>query len=96
MKLEKVAKQLKTLGNPTRLKVFRQLVRYGPKGAPVRVLQDALNLAGSTLTDHLQKLVEVGLAHQKRKKTEIICTANFTAMPKIIDYLENECCTDEV
>ena len=95
MKIEKIAHQLKILGNPTRLAVFRQLVRFGPKGAPVRVVQDALNLAGSTLTNHLQKLVEVGLAHQERKGVEIICTADFEAMPKIIEYLEDECCADE-
>ncbi len=94
MQLEKIAQQLKILGNPTRLAVFRQLVRFGPAGAPVGKVQEALNIAGSTLTNHLQKLASVGLAHQKRKGVEIICTANFEAMPKIIEFLDAECCAD--
>ncbi len=94
MEHEKVAMQLKVLGNPTRLAVFRQLVRFGPEGAPVGRVQSALKLAGSTLTNHLQKLVAAGLAHQERKGTELICTADFTAMRAMIDYLEEQCCAD--
>ncbi len=95
MQLEQIAKQLKILGNPTRLRVFRHLVRIGPKGTPVGTIQNALDLAGSTLTNHLQKLVAVGLAHQQRKGTELICTADFKAMQAMIDYLEKECCLDD-
>ena len=94
MELEKVSKQLKTLGNRTRLEVFRQLVRFGPAGAPVGVVQNALDLAGSTLTNHLQKLVLVGLAHQERKGTQMICTADFDAMQTMIEYLQEQCCAE--
>jgi len=94
MENEKVAKQLQALGNPTRLAVFRQLVRVGPKGAPVGTIQKALGLAGSTLTNHLQRLVAAGLAHQERNSTELICSANFKAMRQIIGFLEDECCVD--
>ncbi len=95
MQLEQIANQLKILGNPNRLRVFRHLVRVGTKGAPVGSIQNALGLAGSTLTSHLQKLVAVGLAHQERKGTELICTANYDSMQTMIDYLEKECCLDE-
>ncbi len=94
MEHEKMAMQLKVLGNPVRLAVFRQLVRFGPEGAPVGRVQSALELAGSTLTNHLQKLVTAGLASQKRKGTELICTADFSAMRKMIEYLEEQCCAD--
>ncbi len=82
------------LGNPTRLRVFRHLVRVGTKGSPVGSIQNALDLAGSTLTNHLQKLVAVGLAHQERNGTELICTADFKAMQAMVDYLAKECCID--
>ena len=32
MKVEQAAKQLEALGNPTRLQVYRTLVRAGPTG----------------------------------------------------------------
>ena len=35
MKVEQAAKQLEALGNPTRLRVYRLLVRAGDAGLPV-------------------------------------------------------------
>ena len=35
MKVEQAAKQLEALGNPTRLEVYRALVRAGDDGLPV-------------------------------------------------------------
>lgn len=95
MEHENFAKQMQALGNPVRLMVYRQLVRAGNSGAPVGTIQKALDLAGSTLTNHLQKLVGVGLAHQERQSTELICTADFKAMRAMINYLEEQCCIDE-
>ncbi|TIS30791.1 MAG: helix-turn-helix transcriptional regulator, partial [Mesorhizobium sp.] len=45
MKLEQAAKQLEALGNPTRLKLYRTLVRAGETGQPVGYLQEALGIA---------------------------------------------------
>src|SRR5215203_486896 len=56
MKLEKAAKQLEALGNPTRLKVYRTLVRAGDAGLPVGRLQEKLKIAASTLSHHLHRL----------------------------------------
>ena len=42
MKVEKAAKQLEALGNPTRLQVYRALVRAGDDGLPVGRLQEKL------------------------------------------------------
>lgn len=39
MKIERAAKQLEALGNPTRLRVYRTLVRAGGAGLPVGRLQ---------------------------------------------------------
>ena len=43
MKVEKAAKQLEALGNPTRLQLYRALVRAGDGGLPVGRLQDKLD-----------------------------------------------------
>jgi len=49
MKLEQAAKQLEALGNPTRLILYRTLVRAGEAGRPVGYLQESLGIAASTL-----------------------------------------------
>src|SRR5688500_13069224 len=64
MKVEKVAKQLEALGNPTRLQVYRLLVRAGDNGLPVGKVQERLKIAGSTLSHHLHRLILTGLVTQ--------------------------------
>ena len=45
MKIERAAAQLEAIGNPTRLKVYRALVRAGDDGMPVGRLQERLGIA---------------------------------------------------
>ena len=58
MKLEKAAAQLEALGNPTRLQLYRILVRAGEEGLPVGRVQDKLGIAASTLSHHLKRLLD--------------------------------------
>lgn len=94
MKLEKAAKQLEALGNPTRLKVYRALVRAGDGGLPVGRLQDKLGIAASTLSHHLHRLILTGLVTQERQATTLICRANYEVMGDLLGFLTDECCTD--
>jgi ArsR family transcriptional regulator len=79
MKLEKAALQLEALGNPTRLQLYRTLVRAGGEGLPVGRVQEKLGIAASTLSHHLKRLVDTGLV---------------TSMDALIGYLADECCAD--
>ena len=45
MKLDDAAAHLEALGNPTRLKIYRTLIRAGAVGMPVGRLQDRLKIA---------------------------------------------------
>ena len=94
MKLEQAAKQLEALGNPTRLKLYRMLVRAGDAGKPVGSLQEALDIAASTLSHHLHRLIMTGLVTQERQATTLICRANYPAMDGLIGFLADECCAD--
>lgn len=94
MKLEKAASQLEALGNPTRLQLYRTLVRVGDEGLPVGRVQEKLNIAASTLSHHLRRLVETGLVTQERQATTLICRANYPGMDALIGYLADECCAD--
>jgi ArsR family transcriptional regulator len=94
MKLEKAASQLEALGNPTRLKIFRILVRAGDGGLQVGHIQSRMDMPASTLSHHCKRLIDVGLVTQERQATTLICRANYTAMNGLIGYLADECCAD--
>lgn len=94
MKLERAAAQLEALGNPTRLQIYRLLVRAGHDGLAVGAVQDKMGMAASTLSHHVRKLVDTGLVTQERQATTLICRANYPSMDALIGYLADECCAD--
>jgi DNA-binding transcriptional ArsR family regulator len=94
VKLDDAAAQLEAIGNPTRLKIYRTLVRVGEDGIPVGQIQARLGLAPSTLSHHLQKMIQVGLVTQERQSTTLICRANFAAMNGLVSFLTEECCIE--
>ncbi len=94
MKLEKAATQLEALGNPTRLQLYRTLVRAGEEGLPVGRIQEKLDIPASTLSHHLKRLLDTGLVSQERQATTLICRANYASMNGLIGYLADECCAD--
>lgn len=94
MKLDEAAARLEALGNPTRLAIYRALVRAGDAGLTVGSLQTKLQVAPSTLSHHIKWLVDIGLIRQERQGTSLICRANFKTMDALVDYLVAECCAD--
>ena len=92
MKHEDAARRLGELGNTTRLAIFRYLVKVGPQGAPVGQIQKALGIPGSTLSHHIARLVSVGLIKQKRVSRTLYCTAQYSALDELIEFLQSECC----
>ena len=94
MKIDDAAARLEALGNPTRLKIYRALVRAGEGGLSVGKLQTKLELAASTLSHHLKSLLAVGLISQERQATTLICRANYEIMHGIVEFLVAECCAD--
>jgi ArsR family transcriptional regulator len=94
MKLDDAAARLEALGNPTRLKIFRALVRAGGDGLTVGKLQARLDIAASTLSHHLKTLMVVGLVTQQRQSTTLICRANYDLMQGLVDFLVDECCVE--
>ena len=63
MKIEDAASRLEALGNPTRLRIYRTLVKAGDPGLSVGKLQSRLSVPASTLSHHLKTLIIVGLDH---------------------------------
>ena len=94
MKIDDAAARLEALGNPTRLRIYRALVRAGDAGMPVGKLQTKLDVAASTLSHHLKSMLIVGLIHQERQSTTLICRANYDLMRSLLDFLVAECCVE--
>jgi ArsR family transcriptional regulator, arsenate/arsenite/antimonite-responsive transcriptional repressor len=94
MKLEDAASRLEALGNPTRLRIYRSLVKAGDPGLPVGKLQSRLGVPASTLSHHLKTLLIVGLITQDRDATTLYCKANYTVMRGLVGFLVDECCTE--
>jgi ArsR family transcriptional regulator len=94
MKLEDAAARLEALGNPTRLKIYRTLVRAGAEGMPVGRLQERLDIAASTLSHHLKTLVHVDLVTQTREGTTLVCHTNYGEMRGLLEYMVEQCCAE--
>jgi DNA-binding transcriptional ArsR family regulator len=94
MKIDEAARRLEALGNPTRLRIYRTLVRAGGPGLAVGKLQSRLSVPASTLSHHLKTLIIVGLISQERDATTLICRANYPVMRGLVDFLVAECCAE--
>lgn len=92
MELDEAARCLEKLGHPTRLSIFRLLVRAGDAGLPVGQIQTRLRVPASTLSHHIAHLVAVGLVVQDREGRVLRCRPNFPLMDSLIGFLTAECC----
>ena len=92
--LDTAAARLEALGNPTRLRIYRTLVRAGDAGLAVGQVQERIGIAASTLSHHLHRLLIAGLVDQQRQGTTLVCRANYEVMHELVGFLVNECCED--
>jgi ArsR family transcriptional regulator, arsenate/arsenite/antimonite-responsive transcriptional repressor len=89
---QQAADALAALGNRTRLRVFKLLVRAGREGTNIGTLQKHLGVPPTTLAHHLTTLTQAGLINQERRGREVICTSNYTALNDLLAYVKAECC----
>lgn len=95
MDMVEAALRLEALGNPTRLSLYRALVKAGHGGLSVGECQQRLQIAASTLSFHLKALIHAGLVTQERQSRTLICRANYDVMNALVGFLVEECCVDE-
>ena len=92
MELETTAARFAELGHPSRLAIFRLLVKAGADGLPVGSIQSELEIPASTLSHHLSRLVSVGLIKQDRDGRTLHCKPQFPALQEVVEFLLKECC----
>lgn len=95
MKEEELVNCLAQLGNLTRLRIFRLLVKAGKKGLPVGKIQEELEVPGSTLSHHITKLSTLNLINQEREGRVLHCTANYKLLDTVVLALKDQCCVGD-
>jgi ArsR family transcriptional regulator, arsenate/arsenite/antimonite-responsive transcriptional repressor len=92
MKHPDAVRALRALAHPSRLAVFRRLVRRGPKGLSAGAIATALRLPAPTLSFHLAHLVRGGLARSRREGRQVYYAVDVAGMRGLMGYLTRDCC----
>ena len=83
---------LSALAQPSRLEVFRRLVRVGPDGMAAGDIADALGAPANTMSAHLGILLRAGLVKSRRDGRSIIYSADFEGANGLMTFLMKDCC----
>jgi ArsR family transcriptional regulator, arsenate/arsenite/antimonite-responsive transcriptional repressor len=83
---------LAALAQPTRLAIFRLLIKHEPIGITAGVIADTVGAPHNTLSSHLAILVRAGLLCSTREGRTIIYRSNVEGMRALIGFLVSECC----
>jgi ArsR family transcriptional regulator len=92
MKLGRHAEQLGALGHVARLAVLRAVVQAGPEGLSTTALQEKLAIPWTTLTHHVQRVVDAGLVTARKEGKAVLHTADYKALRALTDFLWEDCC----
>lgn len=94
MELNFAAAVLKELGHPTRLEIYKSLIKAGFQGISVGELQKKIGIPASTLSHHLSSLISVSLVRQERHGRTLFCHACYENLAELMSYLTEECCSE--
>jgi ArsR family transcriptional regulator, arsenate/arsenite/antimonite-responsive transcriptional repressor len=92
-RVARCADMFSAMGTEPRLRIMQLLLSAHPEGLVVSEIQDELEIPGSTLSHHLEKLKNEDLVQVERKGTFLRYTANTEALREILQFLYAECCT---
>ena len=83
---------LAALAQEHRLAAFRLLVEAGLDGVSAGDLADRLSIPRSSLSFHLNQMMQAGLIVQRRESRSLIYSADFAAMAALVGFLTENCC----
>lgn len=93
MKTPAVVQALAALAHPSRLEVFRLLVRRGPEGYPAGEVGERLGIPAPTLSFHLKELAQAELIDSRREGRFVFYSASLARMNALLFYLTDNCCS---
>ena len=80
------------LSQPTRLDVFRLLVKAGAQGMLSGEIGERLDVRQNTMSANLAVLLNAGLVRNERQGRTIRYFADFDAMRGLLGFLMEDCC----
>ncbi|QPH53273.1 ArsR/SmtB family transcription factor [Pontivivens ytuae] len=89
---DQAAATLNALAQPLRLRMLRHLVRCGPAGSRAGDLAQAVEVAPSLASFHLNTLSQAGLIVAEKVSRSVVYRADFAALGSLVGYLVNDCC----
>lgn len=92
MNSETVILALAALAQPTRLDVFRLLVKHEPGGLPAGDISRQLAVPHNTMSSHLSILTRAGLVSSMRRGRSIVYRANLATLEALTLFLLQDCC----
>jgi DNA-binding transcriptional ArsR family regulator len=83
---------LAALGQPSRLAIFRLLVRKEPNGLSSGAIAEAIGCPPNTLSTNIAILARAGLVSGSRAGRNITYRADAIGIRALIAFLVNDCC----
>ncbi|MFT4546286.1 MAG: ArsR family transcriptional regulator [Verrucomicrobiales bacterium] len=92
MKLNDAVDCLAALAQPSRLEVFRLLVKSGEAGMCAGDIAEHLDLPKPTLSFHLKELTQAELVDAERDGRSIIYRVRVAGIRELMAFLTEDCC----
>ena len=92
MESENTILALAALAQPTRLDVFRLLVKGEPNGLAAGDIARALAVPQNTMSSHLAILSRAGLASARRFGRSIVYRADLERLQAVMLFMLKDCC----
>lgn len=92
MESENAILSLAALAQPTRLDVYRLLVRHEPEGLAAGDIARGLAVPQNTMSSHLAILSRAGLVKAQRFSRSIIYRADLAKFQQVVLFMLRDCC----
>jgi DNA-binding transcriptional ArsR family regulator len=92
MEIDSAVQALSALGQESRLRVFRLLVRRGPEGMPAGDIAEQLKVPANTMSSHLAVLSRAGLVASCKQGRSVIYAIDVVGTRKLLAFLVQDCC----
>jgi ArsR family transcriptional regulator len=92
MELTEAVAALNALGQKSRLRVFRLLIRSGPRGMPAGDIAAQLSVPANTMSSHLAVLSRAGLVVSRKQGRSVIYAVDLDGTRKLLAFLVEDCC----
>jgi ArsR family transcriptional regulator len=92
MEINDAVTSLSALAQPSRLGVFRLLVKTGEAGLCAGEIAQRLDLPKTTLSFHLKELAQAQLVEAQRDGRSIVYRVRVEGIRELMGYLTEDCC----